>query len=137
MFKKLASAAAAAALVIVPSAAPAASMGFDLHLIVPVQCSVNHQSPGSDAFSGGAFALGTFREYCNAAQGYQLIVRYAPGSLRGASVSAGGDTVVLDGSGSTVLSRTTGPRVRQRAIFITPGEHGFDTDRLTVDIEPL
>lgn len=136
MFKQLASGAAVLALAIVPSAAPAASMGYNLHLVVPVFCSVKLNGEGAGGFSGSAYSLGTFREYCNAAQGYQLVVRYAPGSLRGARISAGNDNVTLDGSGSTILSQATGPRVRQRSLFITPGEQGFDTDRLTVDILP-
>ncbi len=137
MFKKFVSGTAAMAIATVPSAAIAASYGYNLHLVVPVYCSVNQTTGTGGQFNGDAYSLGTFREYCNAAQGYRLIVRYTPGTLRGAQIRAGEEVATLDGSGTNVVSRTTGPRVRQRSLFITPGEQGFDTDRLAVDILPV
>lgn len=134
MFGKLAFGATLVAASIIPAAALAASQGFNLSAVVPVQCSVNQQSIGAQQVTGSAISLGTFREYCNAPGGYQLVVRYAPGSLKGARISAGSDAVVLDGSGVSVLSRSTGPRVRERALSMTVGPNGFDTDRLEVDV---
>lgn len=135
MFRKLMTGLVGVA-ALAPTAAAAASFGYNLRLIVPVYCIVNHQSTGSGALSGDALSLGTFREYCNAPSGYQIVVRYAPGSLEGARMLAGSDEIVLDGSGQAVLSQTTGPRVRERTISMAPGENGFDTDRLEVDIVP-
>jgi hypothetical protein len=40
----------------------------------------------------------------------------------------GEDQVVLTGSGSAVLSRASGPSIRNRAVSATPGEAGFDTN---------
>ena len=138
---------ASAALVAAPAAAPAAltpetaarseaSMAFNLHLTVDVYCSVKHQAGDLGTAPGGAVPLGTVREYCNAPRGYELVVTYAPGSLRGAKIIAGEDQVVLDGSGQAILSRSPGPRVRQREVSAIPGEHGFDTTRFELQIIP-
>lgn len=113
-----------------------ADMGFTLRARVPVYCQVHQRTPGSVAPAGGAVSLGEFREYCNAPGGYALIVRYAPGTLRGALIEAGQDQVVLDGSGEAVVSRSPRPRFRSRAIVATPGQQGFDTDRLEFQLVP-
>jgi hypothetical protein len=126
------------ALAAVPTTAYPASVGYDLRLQVPVQCSVRHQPIGYGAASaGGAISLGQFREYCNAPGGYQIVVSYTPGTMRGATISAEDEQVVLNGSGQAILSRASGPRILERTIFATPGENGFDTDRLELQILPL
>jgi hypothetical protein len=137
----------ASAVIAAPAAAPAApipdspttsetSTGINLRLTVGVSCSVRHQAGGLGAPSGGAISLGTLREYCNSPRGYELLVTYAPGSLRGARIIAGDDQVVLDGSCLAVLSRSPGPRIRERPVSAVPGEHGFDTSRFELQIIP-
>lgn len=134
MIRKLTLGIASAVLAAAPTTATAATFGFNLSLTVAVNCTVQHQATGLGAVSGGSISLGTFREYCNAPAGYDLVVSYAPGSMQGARVIAGNDEIVLNGSGRAVLSRSPGPRVRQRAISAIPGENGFDTDRLELTI---
>lgn len=112
------------------------SVSYNLRLTVPVHCSVQHRAAGLGGAEGNGISLGTFREYCNAPGGYQLMVSYTPGTLRGARIIAGSDTVVLDGSGQAVLSRSTGPRIRERAISAIPGEQGFNTAQLQLQILP-
>ena len=113
-----------------------ADMSFALRLQVPVHCLVQQRAPGAAIASGSAVSLGQFREYCNAPGGYEMVVRYAPGTLRGAVLAAGQDQVTLDGSGQAILSRAAGPRFRERAILATPGANGFDTDRLEFQLIP-
>ncbi|MBO9518313.1 MAG: hypothetical protein J7493_09620 [Porphyrobacter sp.] len=129
---------AGAVLIAVPTVAYAASsFSYNLRATVPIQCSVRHNAAGFGVGAeGSGISLGTFREYCNAPGGYQVMVRYTPGTLRGARLIAGSDSVVLDGSGQAVLSRSTGPRIRERSISAIPGEHGFDTQQLELDILP-
>lgn len=116
---------------------PSADTRFLLRATVPVHCEVQQRGGGGTAASmDGAVSLGQFREYCNAPGGYALVVRYAPGSMRGAVLAADGDRIVLNGSGEAVLSRASGPRVRERTITATPGENGFDTDRLSFELVP-
>jgi hypothetical protein len=137
MMRKLLLGVASLALTLAPTTAFAApSFGYNLRLTVALHCTVKHQGMGYGAVSGDAVSLGTFREYCNAPSGYQLVVNYAPGSLRGARLFAGNDEIVLDGSGQAVLSRATGPRIRERVISMAPGTNGFDTDRLDLNIIP-
>lgn len=136
MIKNIAFGVASLSLALAPTAAFAASYSFNLRLQVPVHCTVKQQAIGSATAIGDAFALGTFREYCNAPGGYQLVVNYAPGSLQGARMIAGNDEIVLDGSGRAVLSRATGPAIRERLITMAPGANGFDTDRLDLNIIP-
>lgn len=122
-------------LAVAPAAAFAAEMSYLVKARVPVHCIIQQQAQGQ-ATDNGAVSLGQFREYCNAPLGYELVVRYAPGAMRGAILTAGNDTVVLDGSGEAVLSRSSGPRWIERNIAAKPGEQGFDTDRLELTLIP-
>ena len=136
MIRKYSNGIARVELVAAPTTAMAASVGFNLRLTVAVQCTVQHQAIGFGVVSGDAVSLGTFREYCNAPAGYDLVINYEPGSLEGARIIAGNDEIILNGSGQAVLSRATGPRVRERPIAAIPGEQGFDTDRFELRIIP-
>lgn len=127
---------AGAVMVAAPTTAMAASFGFNLSLRVAVHCTVQHQPTGFGAIAGDAVSLGSFREYCNAPTGYDLVIRYAPGSLQGARIIAGSEEIILNGSGQAVLSRASGPRVRERPLAAVPGENGFDTDRFELTIIP-
>lgn len=124
------------ALALMPSCALAASVGYELRLVVPVYCTVKHQGTGYGASANGAVSLGTFREYCNSPRGYDLIVTYTPGALKGTKIIAGEEQITLDGSGRSILSRASGPRLRERVIAAVPGSNGFDTDRLELSIVP-
>lgn len=136
MIRKFSLGIASVVLVVAPTAAMAATYGFNLSLMVAVNCTVQHQPTGFGIINGDAVSLGTFREYCNAPSGYDLVINYAPGSMEGARVIAGNDEIVLNGSGRAILSRSTGPRIRERMIAAVPGENGFDTDRLELTIVP-
>jgi hypothetical protein len=120
-------------------AAPASSenVGFNLTARVPVTCQVRYQGSGLSKTPNGGILLGQLTEYCNAPSGYQLLVSYTPGTLRGATLIAGEDRVVLSGSGQAVLSRATGPRKRSRPLAAVPGVSGFDTDALRFDVDPI
>ncbi len=137
MIRNIALAFATTSLAVMPVAAAAETYGITLRGHVPVHCVVQHQLVGYGAQSGDDVALGQIREFCNAPQGYELVVSYTPGALRGATVTVGDDRIVLDGSGQAVLSRATGPRLRQRLISAAPGEKGFDTDVLHFQIQTI
>ncbi len=137
MIRKFSLGLAAAVLAIAPTAAMAATYGFNLNLVVAVNCTVQHQAIGFGAISGNAVSLGSFREFCNAPTGYDLVINYAPGSLEGTRIIAGSDEIVLNGSGHAILSRASGPRIRERPIAAVPGDNGFDTDRFELMIVPI
>jgi hypothetical protein len=120
---------------LVPVAAYAASGTYNLSLVVPVYCKVGFNGGGSSsAVDGGATPLGNLHEYCNAPAGYSLVVNYTPGALRGAELFVGSDRIVLDGSGHATVSQAQGPRIRNRPLAASPGENGFDTDRLDFEL---
>jgi hypothetical protein len=114
-------------------AEPAATGSFHLRVQVPVACTVEHQAAVTPA--GAGFRLGNLHEFCNAPQGYSLVVNYAPGSLKGAMIAVGNERITLDGSGRGVVSRSQGPRVRDREVYAQPGAGGFDTDKLDFHLE--
>lgn len=128
---------ALAAFGLIGSSAPAGaeSAGYVLQLVVPVTCEVSHSPLQSAAITSGAVPLGQLNEYCNASQGYELIVDYAPGTMQGAVIAVGDEQVVLNGSGRAVVSRSPGARIRNRPLSAVPGAAGFDTDRLDFRVQ--
>ena len=129
MLRKFALVAAVAAL-IAPTAGSAETGAFQVSLTVGQHCTVQHRLSGYGQQSDGGVTLGELREFCNAQHGYELVVRYTPGSLRGATIRAGDDEVVLNGSGEAVLSHADGPRIRERTVTAIPGEAGFDAQSI-------
>jgi hypothetical protein len=115
-------------------AALAASASFQISATVGVTCRVQHQLAGYGEQIAGGFSLGELREYCNAQNGYELLVSYAPGTLRGTTIRAGDDEVVLNGSGQAVLSRAAGPRVLDRPVVALPGPSGFDSGSIQFSV---
>lgn len=114
-------------------AEPVAQSTFQLRLNVPLVCTVSHQA--NIAPAGNGYQLGELHEFCNSPSGYQLTVNYAPGSMRGATISLGDERVILDGSGRAVISQAPGPRIRDRQIYAEPGPDGFDTDRIDFAVQ--
>jgi hypothetical protein len=136
MARRLQIGVASALLCFAVTAANAQTMGFNLRLTVPLYCRAQFSQGVTTGAGGDTVSLGQIREYCNAPHGYELVVSYQSGRLRGARIVAGTDEVVLNGSGEAVLSRQAGPRVRSRAVLATPGENGFDTDHLVFRLRP-
>lgn len=121
------------AAVAVGSNVGATESSYQLRYVVPVQCTLTYGT-GGGAEGGGAVGLGALHEYCNAARGYNLVVHYTPGTLRGTVLIAGEERIVLDGSGSTVVDTSPIPRNRSRSLAAIPGANGFDTDRLDFEL---
>lgn len=116
-------------------AARSEAFGFTLTTNIPVICVLSHTgAPGAD--TGSEVSLGSLREFCNAPGGYDLVVSYQPGALRGARVIAGSSQIVLDGSGETVVSHSPIPHAREIPLAMAPGSTGFDTDRLDFRLIP-
>lgn len=109
------------------------NLGYTLSLSVPVVCTLKYK-PGFADNNGGRIQLGELQEFCNAPNGYQLVVNYTPGALRGAVIMAGEERVVLDGSGQATLNGAVGPRIQNRALAAIPASGGFDADRLDLRI---
>ena len=101
---------------------------------VPVVCKVAHS--GAITVQGPAYGLGKLLEYCNAPSGFALEVNYTPGSLKGALLQVGENSITLDGSGHNQVVRFDGPKIVSQDLVTTPGENGFDTSFLTFDVVP-
>jgi len=114
----------------------AETANFRVRATVPVICNINHVAAAPTPAGGEAYALGRISEFCNSPRGYEVLVDYTPGTLRGAIISVGEDRVTLTGSGQAVLSRANGPRIRERPLMATPGEAGFDSGNLRFRMQP-
>ncbi len=116
------------------SVAHGESFGINLLLQVPVMCNVSTGAGNSGAVDGtatpGSVELGAIREYCNAPRGYDLVVHYTPGTLKGMTLIAGDARVELDGSGSAVVGHSPIPAIKVRNLEAIPGPQGFDADHL-------
>lgn len=134
--KKAACLALVAAGATVPVAGVGAeSYGIMLSANIPVICVLRHTgTPG--AMGDVNVSLGMLREFCNAPRGYDLVVSYTPGSLRGARIMAGTSQIVLDGSGESTVGNSPMPRNREIPLSATAGQNGFDTDRLEFRLVP-
>ncbi|WP_428678330.1 hypothetical protein [Sphingopyxis sp.] len=134
MKAKLAVLSAACGLALTAGGANAESIGYNLQAIVPVACSLRFESSPS-IFADGSARLGMLREYCNAPNGYQIVLNYSTGSLRGAVVNVGAASVVLDGSGQAIVPGAFGPKIQTRDLAITPGANGFDADSFNLAVQ--
>lgn len=112
------------------------SIGYNLQATVPVICSIKFEAGGGTAVDGASH-LGLIKEYCNAPGGYQLMVQYSPGSLRGAIFNVGDSRVVLDGSGTAIVPGARGPKIQSRELTIIPDPNGLDTDSLNIVAQPI
>ncbi len=110
-------------------AASSARGTYSLQLVVRQTCLIQHR-PALTQLGAGAYGLGALKEYCNAPGGYDVVVSYSPGTMHGAVIRLGGDSVTLNGSGTAVISHAPGPRIQDRELVATPGAGGFDTDVL-------
>ena len=129
--KKIACVIAALSLCQAPAMAAAVGTGsYSLQLHVAETCTIQH-TPGLSPAGGGAYNLGAIKEYCNAPRGYDVVVTYTPGTMKGATIALGGDAVTLNGSGTAIVSHAAGPRILDRELVVTPGASGFDTDVLS------
>lgn len=101
---------------------------------VPVICKVSHS--GEITVQGPSYGLGKLVEYCNAPSGFALEVNYTPGSLKGALLQVGENSITLDGSGHNQVMRVDGPKILSQDLVTTPGENGFDSSFLTFEVVP-
>ena len=101
---------------------------------VPVVCKVAHS--GEITVQGLSYGLGKLLEYCNAPSGFALEVNYTPGSLKGALLQVGENSITLDGSGHNQVMRVAGPKILSQELVTTPGENGFDSNFLTFEVVP-
>lgn len=118
----------------VSAVASGANGTISMRTIVPVVCTLSVSGEGA-YIDEDSVALGAVQELCNGANGYAITVSYSPGTLVGARLNLGGDTVTLDGSGTAVVSDVDGAGYRVRALSLDAGENGIDTLGISLDIQ--
>lgn len=124
-------------LLAVPTASQSATHGINLRLRVPIQCEVTHELINFGLPMGSnRISLGQIKEYCNAPNGYTLLLTYSPGTLTGTQITVGNEKVTLNGSGIATLTNSYGPRIIERDLVATPGESGFNTATIELQIQP-
>jgi hypothetical protein len=111
----------------------AANGSVNLRAIAPTVCNIKVDGVAS-SLSVDTVHLGTVRELCNALRGYQVSVSYQPGTLVGATLRLGNDSVLLDGSGTAVITDAMGPAVQSRDLILVATSAGFDTSGLDLKI---
>lgn len=136
MIRKLIAAAALAAVAapLPTAAADPLSLSFKIRGTVPVACRVRMPAALAAADSDGIAQLGVAEEFCNAPRGYQVVVLHAPG-LQGAAIIKDGVRIPLSPSGSTVLTDSPRPDIRNVALAVDLGDAPERFDRLMVRIE--
>jgi hypothetical protein len=117
----------------VTSAFDTASQTVSVRAEVPLSCQVSLQG-GTGEFNGAGVAeLGSTREFCNSARGYQIFAR-AEGNVDGASIIVDGQAYRLTTGAEFAVVRSNGPAITSRTINYDAG----DTDgggRLTLRIQ--
>jgi hypothetical protein len=130
--------AAAALLAGVPAQAGngsnSSSITIGIHAFVPVICHVElNGSPGMPG-SDGIVPLGMADEFCNAPQGYRVLIQH-PAGLVDAAVYRNGVRIPLSPAGETVLTDSSQPALQQLALALDPGDHPEQFTSLGVRIE--
>jgi hypothetical protein len=119
---------------LVPVATYASTGSVSLRAEAPVVCNITVDSSGPTA-SGSVAQLGSVRELCNTPRGYRIEVIYQPGTLVGATVQLGSDSVRLDGAGRAVITDSAVPAVRTRQLTMTAGDAGFNSSQFELRID--
>ena len=111
-----------------------ASTTIRIQAFVPVICHVQLDAMVSAANADGIATLGTASEFCNAPQGYRVLVEH-PQGLVGAAIISEGVRIPLSPTGETVLTNSTRPDLRQIALAIDLGDDPARFRSLGVRIE--
>ena len=111
-----------------------ASGSIGLNARAPLVCTISVQGAGS-ILDANSVALGSVRELCNGANGYSVLVSYVPGTLVGATLHLGDDSVVLDGTGAAVISEVAGAGSRTRPLRLDAGQNGIDSTQINLSIQ--
>lgn len=123
----------AACAVFAPSTAFSANSTLTMGATVPVVCRAQLTVSSPGVIQG---TLGMIDELCNSPQGYRLTVIYNVATLQGASVTVGTDSIVLDGTGTAVISTVSSAAVRQRVVAVANAASPVQPSDIAFSITP-
>lgn len=105
-----------------------------LYAVVPVICRVELDAQPGQPDEDGIVQLGIADEFCNAPQGYRVVVQHAP-DLQGAALISGGVRIPLSPSGETVLTDSHHADLRTFALSADLGDAPEEFRTLGLRIE--
>lgn len=111
-----------------------ASTTIRLQAHVPVICRVELSTPVG-SLDEDVISLGIAKEFCNAPQGYRLLIKHAE-NLKGAAVISGGKRIPLSPDGETLLRHSNRADFRMTDLVIDPGEARGALQTISMRIEP-
>jgi hypothetical protein len=112
--------------------------GFSLELVghVPTICRAEIENT-IVAPTSGKVSLGTMKEYCNVANGYEIYAEHSPG-LAGAVLVVDGIDVALSDSGPTRISGSDHADIVSRSLELRlPDGRTLDGANLSFRVVPL
>ncbi len=86
---------------------------------VSLVCTLDFEAGIVSPQSAGTVDLGLVSEFCNAGNGYRVLMSFDPDQLAGARAELGGEAVRLGQSGLAILSRSPTANVRQRPLSLS------------------
>lgn len=111
-----------------------ASTTIRLRAFVPVICHVELPAGPSMPDADGIAHLGMAQEFCNAPQGYRVVVNH-PLDLEGAALISDGRRIPLSPTGQTVLTDSYHPDIRRVAVAVDLGDEPARFTSLGLRIE--
>lgn len=111
----------------------ASAFRLDVVGTVPVICRVKVDNEVI-APVAGSVSLGTLREFCNNSGGYRVVADYSS-ALVNARLKVDGAVIVLDQSGSAVISQSNQPGMVNRTVELELADAG-QTGSVSFRIEP-
>lgn len=110
----------------------ASSYSITLRGFVPVICRVS-VTPSSTAAETGVQDLGAMKEFCNAPNGYDVLIEHT-GEANGAAIIVDGQEIALSDTGETVISTSSTAAFRDRALQLSLNDDSQLTG-LTFDVQ--
>lgn len=109
-----------------------ASYSITLRGFVPVVCRVSVTASSTSA-EAGVQDLGALKEFCNAPDGYDVLIAHT-GAANGAKVIVDGEEIALSETGQTVISTSPTAGIRDRNLQLALNDNSALT-ALTFDVE--
>lgn len=101
---------------------------------VPVLCRVQLHTSVGEIDESGVADLGVADEFCNAPQGYRVMLHH-PLDLEDAAIIRDGVRIPLSPGGETVLTDSNQPDIKSLRLAIDPGADPARFNRIGVRIE--
>lgn len=110
------------------------TMTFRITGRVPTLCRIHLSSAFSAPDASGVADLGTAEEFCNAPNGYRVIVNHQSG-LQGAAIIRRGVRIPLSPTGQTVIVDAMHPALERLSMALDVGDQPERMSAISIRIE--